>query len=112
MKKYIFCLSLFVLPYVACENILVQPKKRESVAKLKEQLAQDFEFVIQHSTVSIRQLTGLIDQIVLGVKQLAGQQEGVLATSDKKVLQSYQEKVNELKKMLETIENSCNLDVN
>lgn len=111
MKKLFLCCVLILGQQVWCENILAAPKKKESVSKMKEQLAQDFEYVMQLSTRSIRDLTGLMDEIVLGVKQLAGQQQGVLASSDKKVLQSYQEKVNELKQVLENLSKNCNLHV-
>lgn len=112
MNKFLLFFLLFCMQSVLGENILMQPhKKKESVSKLKEALANDFDLLMQDSTFCIRELSALIDQIVQGVKQLAGQQDGILATSDRKVLQSYQEKVNELKKVLKTIQGNCCLDI-
>ena len=97
---------------VVQEDIFIKPKKKESVAKLKEQLALEFDMLIKEVTSSIRQLSMLIDDAALGVKQLVGEQQGILMTSDKKVLQSYQERINDLRQMLGDLQNKCTLDVN
>lgn len=93
------------------EDIFIKPKKKESVSKLKEQLALDFDMLIKEITSSIRQLSFLIDDAAVGVKQLVGEQQGVLMTSDKKVLQSYQERINDLRQMLGDLQNKCTLNV-
>ncbi len=108
MKKLLF-IGLMVTLSVQAEDIFMKPKKKESAAKIKEQLVHDFEDLLQLATCSIRELTNLLDEVVVGVKQLAGQQDGVLSTSDKKVLQSHQEKVNDLRELLSGLQKNCTL---
>lgn len=110
-KKLFFSAIMLMNLHVCAEDIFIKSKKKESCAKLKEQLATSFEDLIQLSTTSIRNLSNVIDEIALGVKQLVGQQQGVLSTSDRKVLESYQQRADELKVILEGMIKNCNLDV-
>ena len=107
-RKYIWVLLLCTT--LVAEDITVQKKsKKESTHKIKEQLASEFEDLLTLSTHSIKYLTELIDDVVVHVKQLAGQQEGVLVHADKKTLQLYQQKVSHLKKLLQDLDGQCKL---
>ncbi|MBM18335.1 MAG: hypothetical protein CL947_04690 [Epsilonproteobacteria bacterium] len=116
MKKIIVTLSIMLIcvQSVQSESIIKQKPKKDGVqkvssTKLKEQLAAEFEDLLHVSTHSIKHLSELVDDIVVHVKQLAGQQEGILASADKKTLQQYQEKVAQLKGLLQTLDNTCRL---
>lgn len=110
MQKKLLFLSILYIFQLHAEDITVKQKpKKESVNKKKEQLASDFEDLITLSTHSIKYLSELIDDTVIHVKQLAGQQDGALANPDKKTVESYHQKVCQLKKMLQDLDGQCNL---
>lgn len=95
---------------IFAEDITVPKKvKKESTNKMKEQLVSDFEDLLMLSTHSIKDLSELIDDLVVHVKQLAGQEAGALAHPDKKTLQEYQQKVDHLKKLLQSLDGQCRL---
>lgn len=105
----IACISF----YVHSEDILVKNKKQknESVAKLKEHIGSDLEELLSLSTRSIKHLTELIDDIVIDVKQLAGQESGPLASADKKKLEQFHQNVCLIKQTLQDLELACCLTV-
>lgn len=110
MKKYmIFILMPLVSMPLVGEDILVKSKKQktESVSKLKEQIAGELEDLLKLSTRSIKDLTMLIDDIVIDVKQLAGQESGPLACADKKKLESFRQNVSTIKSSLLDLEREC-----
>ena len=110
MQKKILFLSIFCIVQLDAEDIIVKQKpKKESINKMKEQLASDFEDLITLSTHSIKYLSELIDDTVVHVKQLAGQQDGALVNPDKKTVELYHQKVCQLKKMLQDLDGQCSL---
>jgi len=94
---------------VTAEDILVKSKKpkTESVSKLKEQVAIDLEELLKLSTTSIKHLTVLIDDIVVDIKQLAGQESGPLGSADKKKLETFRQNVSCIKETLLDLERAC-----
>lgn len=98
---------------VDVEDILVKTKKpkTESVSKIKEQIAAELEELLKLSTQSIKDLAQLVDDIVIDVKQIAGQESGPLASADKKCLEKFREKVASIKNALQDLELECCLRV-
>lgn len=104
-------LSLIALipALVIAEDILVKTKKpkTESASKLKEQIAGDLEDLLNLSTRSIKHLANLVDDIIVDVKQLAGQESGSLASADKKKLETYRQNISLIKNRLLELEQNC-----
>lgn len=110
MNKYMVSIFMIMVPaMIMVEDILVKSKKpkTESVSKLKEQIANDLEELLKLSTRSIKHLTTLIDDIVVDVKQLAGQESGPLTSADKKKLETFRQNVSLIKETLLDLEREC-----
>jgi len=114
MKKIVFCALMFAMHGQFAEEVLiVKPKvvKKESTAKVKEHLMTSLEELLFLATASVKQLTELIEQVVGDVKDLAGQKDGLLSSADKKTLLCYQEKVQEIQKLLQDLHQECCLSI-
>ena len=100
---------MFMYQPLLSENILVKSKKvkSESIATIKENLVDDLDELLKICTKSIKHMTNLVDDIIVDVKQLAGQESGILAHADKVSLESYRQKVKKIKNMLQELELEC-----
>ena len=105
------CASL-INSIIVAENILVKNKKTksESISKIKEQTTSDLEELLNLSTHTIKQISELIDNIVIDCKQLNGIESGPLTCCDKKTLQLYNAKIEQAKTALKEIDN-CSLKI-
>jgi len=74
---------------------------------IKEQLVNDLDELLSICTKSIKNLAYLVDDIIIDVKQLAGQKSGDLASADKKSLDVYRQKVKKIKNALQELEFEC-----
>lgn len=112
MKRLIVVGSLLG-SFIETEDILVRSKKQksESVSKIKEQIASDLEEILYLSTKTIKQLTAVIDDAIVNVKQLAGQESGTLASADKKRLEQCRHDICRLKKVLHDLDGQCCLAI-
>ncbi|MBI2353034.1 hypothetical protein HYV11_02200 [Candidatus Dependentiae bacterium] len=115
MKRNNIILLFFAIFCDVCirpEEVVIKKKKTESTVKIKEQIACDLEDILRLSTQAIKKLTNTIDEVVGQVKQLAGQQAGILASADKKQLELFQVEVARLKKTLLDFQSSavCNYE--
>ncbi len=113
MKRLIVVGSLLG-SFIETEDILVRsPKKQksESVSKIKEQIASDLGEIVSLSTKTINKLTAVIDDAIVNVKQLAGQESGTLASADKKRLEQCRLDICRLKKVLHDLDGQCCLTI-
>ncbi|HSW76276.1 MAG TPA: hypothetical protein VLG50_04500 [Candidatus Saccharimonadales bacterium] len=103
--KRLFIFLIMSCCFLQCEESIFKQKQiKQSASQLKEELAQGLQDVLHQCTQSMRTITELIDDIVVHAKELSGQQEGSFATSDKEQLKLHIKKVNEIQKMLLSIE--------
>lgn len=80
-------------------------KKEMSVSKMKEELAHNYEQLLHTTTKSMKHLASMIDDIVIQIKQLAGEEQGLLYSADKQVIKQHQKKIEDLQEILENLLN-------
>jgi len=108
----IFCLLWFVF---SCSvnymqgSVFKTKQPKQNAQQIKMELAESLQKLLSQATESIRHITGLIDDIVLRGKELSGQQDGPLATTEKESLKAYQKKVTELLATLQCLEGQLTL---
>lgn len=110
MKKALFIgFLLSINSLIQSEDVLVKGKKAksESASKIKEQLVIDLGSLLQSATDAIRHIAEFVDDIVVDVKQLTGQESGVLASADKKRLELYRLRIEQSKASLENLKRDC-----
>lgn len=110
MKKILFIgLLLSTQSFIQSEDVLIKGKKAksESVSKMKEQLAIDLESLLKLATEAMKHVAEFINDIVVDVKQLTGQESGALASADKKTLESYRAYIEQSKASLKNLEKDC-----
>jgi hypothetical protein len=103
MKRFFIC-SLFTFSVVQTSVFKTKKIKEPTVQDIKSQLAQNLQDLLVQTTSSIRSLTHVVDDVSRSIKELVGQDDGLLSGSDKEAIKEYQKRVLLLQKSLMEID--------
>ncbi|MCX5923561.1 MAG: hypothetical protein NTU89_03245 [Candidatus Dependentiae bacterium] len=107
MKRFFMCCFLTISTiHLSVQSSVFKTKKikEPSVQDIKIQLAQNLQDLLLQTTSSIRSLTHVADDVAKGIKELAGQCDGLLSGNDKEAIKEYQKRVFLLQKSLMEID--------